>query len=79
MADIDECDYDPNDDQDRLCAGLCRNTIGSYICIDEDEEEEEIDEPEVTSCPPGFNSPNINGQQHCQGSFHIQLSPKFSF
>ena len=67
ISDIDECDYDPDNDQDRLCPGLCRNTIGSYICIDEDEE---IEEFEVT-CQPGFEA-NNNGQ--CLGLFDIQFN-----
>jgi len=67
ISDIDECDYDPDNDQDRLCPGLCRNTIGSYICIDEDEE---IEEFEVT-CQPGFEA-NNNGQ--CLGLFDIPFN-----
>ncbi|KAI9557484.1 hypothetical protein GHT06_017312 [Daphnia sinensis] len=55
--DIDECDYSSDDDDsDRLCPGICRNTIGSYVCVDPDEE------PVV--CPPGYDDEDEDGHCH---------------
>lgn len=59
LVDIDECDYDPDDDQERLCPGICRNTIGSYICVDPDEE--------PITCPEGYEPNEDDGQ--CHGRF----------
>lgn len=57
-TDIDECDYDPDDDQDRLCPAMCRNTIGSYVCVDPDEE--------PLTCQPGYEPKEDDGL--CQGT-----------
>lgn len=59
FLDIDECDYDPDDDQDRLCPAMCRNTIGSYVCVDPDEE--------PLTCQPGYEPKEDDGL--CQGIF----------
>ena len=64
FSDIDECDYDPDDDQDRLCPGMCRNTIGSYVCVDPDEE--------PVTCQTGFEFHDEDGQ--CKGEWRISLS-----
>ena len=59
-SDIDECDYDPDDgDSDHICPGICRNTIGSYTCIDVDEI------PEGVTCSDGYQ-PEFG---KCEGNF----------
>lgn len=61
FTDIDECDYDPDDDQERLCPGVCRNTIGSYTCIDPDEE--------ISSCEAGYEiSEDAPEEPACRGT-----------
>ena len=57
FSDIDEYENDPDDDQDQLCPGMCRNTIGSYVCVDPDEE--------PVTCQTGLEFHDEDG--HCKG------------
>ena len=62
MSDIDECDYNADDDQEKICAGTCRNTVGSFICIDIDEIYDTVE------CKDGYR-PTLDGT--CEGSFEL--------
>ena len=65
--DIDECDYSSDvDDSDRLCPDICRNTIGSYVCVDPDEE--------PVPCQPGYDDEDQDG--HCHGILTLKSSSR---
>ena len=64
FLDIDECDEE-QEEEGGLCPGECRNTIGSYICIDIDADADaDADALEPVNCSRGYlpDSGNI-----CQG------------